>query len=102
MSEDRVPPIVHNTVFVGNLEFSATEQDLLDLFSQDGGAVQAHIARDRGGNSRGHGFVQMKSESDVISASTALNNQMFQGRSLTVTVVRNRMAVFPWNSPPRP
>jgi len=98
MSEEPILPVLYNTLYVGNLEFTATAQDLIDLLSPIGEVVQIYFPGARTGKPRGYALVQMKNESDVISACRALNHQIFQDRSITVAEVRNPMtAVFPWN-----
>jgi len=98
MSEEPILPVLYNTLYVGNLEFTATAQDLIDLLSPIGEVVQVYFPGARTGKPRGYALVQMKSDSDVMSACRALNHQIFQDRTITVAEVRNPMpAVFPWN-----
>ncbi|WP_027369410.1 RNA recognition motif domain-containing protein [Desulfovermiculus halophilus] len=77
-------------MYVGNLPFSSTEDDLRDLFSQYGEVQSANIIYDREtGRSRGFGFVEMAEES-ADSAMEALNGNEFGGRTLRVNEARPR------------
>ncbi len=77
-------------MYVGNLPFSSTEDDLRDLFSEYGEVKSANIIYDReSGRSRGFGFVEMAEES-ADSAMEALNGNEFGGRTLRVNEARPR------------
>ncbi|MDZ7761166.1 MAG: RNA-binding protein [Desulfovermiculus sp.] len=77
-------------MYVGNLPFSSTEDDLRDLFSQYGEVKSANIIYDREtGRSRGFGFVEM-AEEGADSAIEALNGNEFGGRTLRVNEARPR------------
>ncbi len=77
-------------MYVGNLPFSSTEDDLRDLFSQYGEVQSANIIYDREtGRSRGFGFVEM-AEENADSAIEALNGNEFGGRTLRVNEARPR------------
>ncbi len=76
-------------IYVGNLSFQATVDDLRDLFSQYGTVTRAQIVTDREtGRSRGFGFVEMADGGD--EAIEALNGTPFQGRPLTVNEAKPR------------
>ena len=76
-------------IYVGNLPFQATSDDLLEAFSQFGTVTRAQVATDREtGRSRGFGFVEMSDGADEAIA--ALNGTQFQGRTLTVNEARPR------------
>src|SRR5262245_52036651 len=76
-------------LYVGNLPFSTTEEDLRTEFGKHGTVVGAQIIKDRDtGRSRGFGFVEMSDGAEA--AITALNGAMFQGRTLTVNEARPR------------
>jgi RNA recognition motif-containing protein len=76
-------------LYVGNLPFGTTEEDLRAEFSKHGTVVGAQIIKDREtGRSRGFGFVEMSDGADAAIA--ALNGAMFQGRTLTVNEARPR------------
>ena len=72
-------------IYVGGLPYSATEQQLSDLFAAHGTVASARIITDKfTGQSRGFGFVEMSSDSEAKAAITALNGSDMGGRPLTV------------------
>ena len=76
-------------LYVGNLPFSVTEQDLEQLFSQSGQVDSANVVTDRDtGRSRGFGFVEMESQEAANAAIDALNGYELSGRALTVNEAR--------------
>jgi RNA recognition motif-containing protein len=81
-------------IFVGNLSFDATEQDLHDLFSAEGRQVQnVSIVMDRDtGRSRGFGFVEMAPGSDTAGAIAATDGKELHGRAIRVNEAHERAA----------
>src|SRR3954452_21456402 len=80
-------------IYVGNLSWSCSNDDLTQLFSQHGTVARAQVVMDREtGRSRGFGFVEMANEAEAKTAVEALNNFNFQGRPLTVNEARPREA----------
>jgi RNA recognition motif-containing protein len=78
-------------LFVGNLAFKVTENDLEQLFSQYGAVNEALVMLDRQtGRSRGFGFVTMADADAARSAAEALNGSDYEGRPLTVNEARPR------------
>ncbi len=76
-------------IYVGGLPYSATEQQLSDLFAAHGAVASARIITDKfTGQSRGFGFVEMSSDSEAQVAITALNGSEMGGRTLTVNEAR--------------
>jgi len=76
-------------LYVGNLPFSVTEQELEDLFSQSGQVESANIVTDRDtGRSRGFAFIEMDTREAADAAIQALNGFEIDGRSLTVNDAR--------------
>jgi RNA recognition motif-containing protein len=76
-------------LYVGNLPFSTTADDLRDVFEQHGPVTSAQVISDREtGRSRGFGFIEMETGGDQAIAS--LNGAEFQGRTLTVNEARPR------------
>lgn len=76
-------------LYVGNLPFSTTSDDLRAAFEQYGTVTQAQVVSDREtGRSRGFGFVEMDDGADA--AIEAMNGADFQGRTLTVNEARPR------------
>ena len=72
-------------LYVGNISFTTTNQDLNDLFGQVGTVESANIIEDREtGRSRGFGFVEMASREDGEKAIEELNGKDFGGRELKV------------------
>src|SRR5262245_64709544 len=78
-------------LYVGNLAFQTTDEDLLELFSQAGAVESAQVVMDRDtGRSRGFGFVEMASKSEGEAAIAQFNGVEINGRSLTVNEARPR------------
>jgi len=78
-------------IYVGNLSFRATEEDLSALFAEFGEVTSAKLVMDREtGRSRGFGFVEMEDDAAAKSAIEALDGQEHQGRNLTVNEARPR------------
>ena len=76
-------------IYVGGLPYSATEQQLSDLFGAHGAVASARIITDKfTGQSRGFGFVEMSSDSEAQAAISALNGSDMGGRTLTVNEAR--------------
>jgi cold-inducible RNA-binding protein len=72
-------------LYVGNLSFNTSNQDLIDLFSASGTVSSANIIEDREtGRSRGFGFVEMSSPAEAQEAISALNGKEVDGRALKV------------------
>jgi RNA recognition motif-containing protein len=72
-------------IYVGGLPYSATEQQLSDLFAPHGSVQSARVITDKfTGQSRGFGFVEMGSEEEAKKAISALNGTQMDGRTLTV------------------
>ena len=72
-------------MYVGNLSFDATEQDLRDLFGSHGEVTEVFIPTDReSGRPRGFAFVTMESADAMNNAIEALNGNEYQGRALVV------------------
>jgi cold-inducible RNA-binding protein len=81
-------------LYVGNLPFSADEQQIRTLFEQGGrGVREVKLVTDREtGRPRGFCFVEMATQDDADSAIRSLNGQAFGGRPLTVNEAREREA----------
>lgn len=75
-------------IYVGNLPFRATEEELTSLFEEIGAVESVSIITDRDtGRSKGFGFVSMNDD-DAEKAIAALNGKEFAGRALTVNEAR--------------
>src|SRR5205814_4596313 len=78
-------------LYVGNLSFNTTENELQELFSQAGTVQEVSLMQDKfTGKSRGFAFVTMGSEEDAQNAISKLNGQTVEGRALTVNEARPR------------
>lgn len=72
-------------IYVGNLSWGMSDEDLNNLFSQHGSVSSAKILKDKvSGRSKGFGFVEMENEDEAKAAIAALNEQEIQGRKLIV------------------
>jgi len=79
-------------LFVGNLNFATTSDDLRTLFAEEGTCESATVMMDRvTGRSRGFGFVEMSTEEEAQKAIEKFNGYNFQGRSLNVNEARERV-----------
>jgi cold-inducible RNA-binding protein len=80
-----------NKLFVGNLSFETTENDLQDAFAAHGTVVEANLMTDRvTGRPRGFGFITMGTAEEAQKAIAALNGSQLGGRALTVNVAKPR------------
>ncbi len=78
-------------LYVGNLSFETTENDLQDLFEQHGKVGEVSLMMDRmTGKSRGFAFISMSDNTEATAAMTALNGKEIAGRTLTVNEARAR------------
>ena len=78
-------------LYVGNLSFGCTDDDLRELFEAHGEVESARVVMDREkGRSKGFGFVEMKNEEEAKSAITALNDTEVDGKQIVVKEARPR------------
>jgi RNA recognition motif-containing protein len=78
-------------LYVGNLSFQTSSEDLQNLFSQAGSVESASVVEDREtGRSRGFGFVEMASKEEGEAAISQFNGKEFNGRNLTVNEAKPR------------
>jgi RNA recognition motif-containing protein len=76
-------------LFVGNLSFQATEEDLRELFQQSGTVESVRIVTDQfTGRPRGFGFVEMATKEEATKAIEMLNGRLFRDRNLVVDEAR--------------
>ncbi|MCS6770694.1 MAG: RNA-binding protein [Kiritimatiellae bacterium] len=76
-------------LYVGNLSFQTTEEELKQLFAGQGAVASCHLITDKfTGKSRGFAFVEMQTEADARKAISALHGRSFEGRALTVNEAR--------------
>ena len=84
-------------IYVGNLPYGVTEDDLRALFEEHGEVKSANVIIDRQtGRSKGFGFVEMPTESQAEAAINALNETAIKGRNIKVNQARPRQ-----DRPPR-
>ena len=82
---------MNNKLFVGNLSFDTTENDLNDAFAAHGTVMETNLLMDREtGRPRGFGFITMNSPEEAQKAISALNGSQLGGRALTVNVAKPR------------
>ncbi len=82
---------MNTNLYVGNLPYNASEQDLIELFGQVGEVLSAQVVSDREtGRSRGFGFVKMATPAEAQNAIEQFNEQEFMGRRLLVNEARPR------------
>jgi RNA recognition motif-containing protein len=78
-------------IYVGNLPYETTGEDLVELFQPYGSVISGQVVMDRfSGRSRGFGFVEMADDHEAQAAIDALNGQTYGGRPLTVNEARPR------------
>ena len=78
-------------LYVGNLPFNTTENELQELFSQAGAVQEVMLMQDKfTGKSRGFAFVTMGSDADAQKAIAEINGKQLEGRALTVNEARPR------------
>jgi RNA recognition motif-containing protein len=76
-------------LYVGGLPYSVTEQQLQELFAQQGAVTSAKVITDRvTGQARGFGFVEMATSEEAQKAITSLNGTQMGGRTITVNEAR--------------
>lgn len=80
-----------NKLYVGNLSFRVTSEDLQEYFGAAGAVESANVVFDREtGRSRGFGFVEMASEDDANNAIAQFNGTEYDGRNIVVNEARPR------------
>ncbi len=78
-------------IYVGNMPYTASSEELEQLFSQHGNVAEANVIMDREtGRSKGFGFVDMPNEAEANQAVSALNSSQMGGRTLRVSEARPR------------
>ena len=78
-------------LFVGNLSFNATQEQLQELFGAHGAVLEVDVIKDKfSGRPRGFGFVTMETKESADAAVKALNGKEIDGRALTVNEARPR------------
>ncbi|MFB6276188.1 MAG: RNA recognition motif domain-containing protein [Halothece sp.] len=79
------------SIYIGNLDYSVTQDDLSEVFADYGTVKRVHLPTDREtGRMRGFGFVEMASESEESNAISELDGAEWMGRQLKVNTARPR------------
>jgi len=82
---------MENKLYVGNLPFSTTEEDLRTMFAQAGTVVSVSLIKDRDtGRSRGFAFVEFSTQAEAEKAVSLFNNTPLENRNLKVNLARPR------------
>lgn len=82
---------MESKLYVGNLPYTATEEELSQMFGQAGTVTSVAIIKDREtGRSKGFAFVEMATDADAQKAISMLNGQSMGGRDLRVSIARPR------------
>jgi RNA recognition motif-containing protein len=86
-------------IYVGNMSYKMTEDDLRDLFAEFGEVTSAKIIEDREtGRPKGFAFVEMANNDDAVNAINSLNDKEIMGRNLKVNEARPRRESFRRNN----
>lgn len=89
LEPERKNHMSNSKLYVGNLSFNTSENDLRELFSQAGDVREAAIITDKfSGRSRGFAFVTMADTAGANAACEQFENRDFQGRNITVNIAR--------------
>jgi len=81
---------VNKRLYVGNLDYSTSDDELKELFSTEGNVVYAKVVTRMDGKSRGFGFVEMETEDEAKSAAEKFNQSTFKNRTIVVNEAKNR------------
>ena len=80
-------------MYVSNLSFHTTDENLRELFEKFGAVSSAKVITDReSGRSRGFGFVEMSADAEAKAAIQGLNNKEVEGRAMSVSVAKEKKA----------
>jgi RNA recognition motif-containing protein len=83
--------MAQNKLYVGNLSFNSTEDDITDAFAAHGTVTSVNLIMDREtGRPRGFAFVEMSNDSEANSAMQALDGKDLDGRNLKVNIAKPR------------
>ncbi len=79
---------MNKRLYVGNLEYSTTDEELGELFSSEGSVAYAKVIRSLDGRSKGFGFVEMGTEEEAAKAIEKYNQSSFKERTIVVSEAR--------------
>ena len=86
---------MNNKLYVGNLSYSLTEEDLKKFFAEAGSVESVAIITDKiSGRSKGFGFVEMSSEEEAKKAAESFNGKDLDGRNIVVNEARPKKETF--------
>ncbi|MBM3708964.1 MAG: RNA-binding protein [Actinobacteria bacterium] len=88
---------MNKRLYVGNLDYSTSDDELKELFSAEGNVVYAKVVTRMDGKSRGFGFVEMETEDEAKNAAEKFNQSTYKNRTIVVNEAKNRER----SSPPR-
>lgn len=78
-------------IYVGNLSYNVTEEDLKNIFGQHGNVASVNLIKDKySGESKGFGFIEMPTQKEAEEAIKALNENALKGRNMKVNQARPR------------
>jgi RNA recognition motif-containing protein len=78
-------------IYIGNLSYETTEEDLQSAFSEYGGVVSVKIIKDQyNGRSKGFGFIEMPDRIEANAAIEGMNGKQFKGRTIKVNKAKER------------
>jgi RNA recognition motif-containing protein len=78
-------------IYVGNLSYSVTSEDLQEVFAEYGEVASAEVVQDKfSGQSKGFGFVDIPDNAEADRAIKELNDQVYKGRKMTVNEAKPR------------
>ena len=81
---------MHKRLFIGNLDFSITNQDLKELFSGEGSVASVQVIRSLQGKSKGFGFIEMETEEAAVKAIEKLNQSSLKDRVILVIEAKSQ------------
>jgi cold-inducible RNA-binding protein len=82
---------VAKKLYVGNIPYDLTNEDLQDMFKDHGSVLSANIITDKySGRSKGFGFVEMENDDEAVTAIESLNEKEINGRKILVNEARPR------------
>ena len=81
---------MNKRLYVGNLDYSTSDEELKELFSAQGNVVYAKVVTRMDGKSRGFGFVEMETEDEAKNAAEKFNQSTFKNRTIVVNEAKNR------------
>lgn len=89
INEQRIIDEKYMNIYVGNLSYGVTDEDLQQLFTEYGTVVNVNLIKDRDtGNSKGFGFIEMENQASAEKAIKELDGNLLKGRNIKVNQTR--------------